>query len=195
MSIQTDDFAPARRVVSAAPYQPIRRTRLRAAALASTTLRCAALRIASSHRIYAIGEKIAMGDGRQDSASILDATTRAAGRAIAFDMERASEESGAVISAVMLGALAIVIAVLIVLDAQDRKDRELPPPTVTNTITETTPYQSPAAMPDRTPDWTSSAVIGHGGDIFGAVRPDAVAASAHLRALPAPAQTWLRSKT
>jgi serine/threonine-protein kinase len=91
----------------------------------------------------------------------------------------------------VLGALAIVIAILIVLNAQDRKDRELPPPTVTNTITETTPYESPAAMPD----WTSSAVIGHGGDTFGAVRPDAVAASAHLRALPAPAQTWLRTQT
>jgi len=62
--------------------------------------------IASSHRVYAIGEKIAMGDGRQDSATILDATKRAAGRFIAFDMERESEEAGAVISAVMLGALA-----------------------------------------------------------------------------------------
>ena len=33
----------------------------------------------------------------------------------------------------VLGALAIVIAILIVLNAQDRKDREPPPPTVTNT--------------------------------------------------------------
>jgi serine/threonine-protein kinase len=95
----------------------------------------------------------------------------------------------------VLGALAIVIAVLIVLNAQDRKESELPPQTVTNTIVETTPYQSPAAMPKWTPDWTSSAVIGHGGDIFGAVRPDAVVVSAHLRALPAPAQTWLRTQT
>ncbi|ABK75101.1 protein kinase domain-containing protein [Mycolicibacterium smegmatis] len=50
----------------------------------------------------------------------------------------------------VLGALAIVIAILIVLNAQDRKDREQsPPPTVTDTVTETTPYEeTPAAMPD-----------------------------------------------
>jgi indolepyruvate ferredoxin oxidoreductase beta subunit len=62
--------------------------------------------IASTHRVYAIGEKIAMGDGRQDGAAILEATARAAGCSVSFDMERTSEESGAVISAVMLGALA-----------------------------------------------------------------------------------------
>src|SRR3954471_9858253 len=39
----------------------------------------------------------------------------------------------------VLGALAIVIAILIVLNAQDKKDQKTPPPTVTNTITETTP--------------------------------------------------------
>ncbi|AKS31672.1 protein kinase domain-containing protein [Mycolicibacterium goodii] len=52
----------------------------------------------------------------------------------------------------VLGALAIVIAILIVLNAQDRKDREQsPPPTVTDTVTETTPYEeTPAAMPDLT---------------------------------------------
>ncbi|KWX23482.1 protein kinase domain-containing protein [Mycolicibacterium wolinskyi] len=49
----------------------------------------------------------------------------------------------------VLGALAIVIAILIVLNAQDRKEREqTPPPTVTDTVTETTPYQSPAALPE-----------------------------------------------
>src|ERR1700710_2229273 len=50
----------------------------------------------------------------------------------------------------VLGALAIVIAILIVLNAQDRKDRPSSPPTVTNTITQTTPFQSPAAMPGWT---------------------------------------------
>jgi eukaryotic-like serine/threonine-protein kinase len=45
----------------------------------------------------------------------------------------------------VLGALAIVIAVLIVLNAKERNDHEqVPPPTVTDTVTETT---SPAAMP------------------------------------------------
>ena len=50
----------------------------------------------------------------------------------------------------MLGALAIVIAILIVLNAQDRKDKELPPPTVTNTSTTVVPPPppaSPGAMP------------------------------------------------
>lgn len=62
--------------------------------------------IASTHRIYAIGEKIAMSDGRQDAAAVRAAVDAAVGRAIWFDMEKASEDAGAVISAVMLGALA-----------------------------------------------------------------------------------------
>ena len=37
----------------------------------------------------------------------------------------------------MLGALAIVIAILIVLNAQDRKDRSAAPPTVTETPSST----------------------------------------------------------
>ncbi|MCG7609680.1 serine/threonine protein kinase [Mycolicibacterium sp. (ex Dasyatis americana)] len=49
----------------------------------------------------------------------------------------------------VLGALAIVIAILIVLNAQDRKDQQQsPPPTVTDTVTQTTPYQTPAALPN-----------------------------------------------
>lgn len=63
----------------------------------------------------------------------------------------------------VLGALAIVIAILIVLNAQDRKDTQLPPPTITNT-TVVTPPPSPSAMPPmggsevapQTPDWTSA---------------------------------------
>ncbi len=62
--------------------------------------------IASTHRIFAIGEKIAMSDGRQDAQAVRQAVEAAAGRGIWFDMERAAEESGAVISAVMFGALA-----------------------------------------------------------------------------------------
>jgi serine/threonine-protein kinase len=61
----------------------------------------------------------------------------------------------------VLGALAIVIAILIVLNAQDRKDQQLPPPTITNT-TVVTPPPSPSAMPPigvqepapQTRDWT-----------------------------------------
>lgn len=62
--------------------------------------------IASTHRVYAIGEKIAMGEGRQDAEPVRDAVERAAGRSIWIDMEKLSEEAGAVISAVMFGALA-----------------------------------------------------------------------------------------
>ena len=71
----------------------------------------------------------------------------------------------------MLGALAIVIAILIVLNAQDKKDQKPPAPTVTNTITETTPFQSPAAMPG----WTDEGTIRHGGLEIGVTRIDAMA--------------------
>lgn len=62
--------------------------------------------IASSHRVYAIGEKIAMGDGREDPASIIDLAQRTAGRFILADMDKAAHEAGAVISAALFGALA-----------------------------------------------------------------------------------------
>ena len=65
----------------------------------------------------------------------------------------------------VLGALAIVIAILIVLNAQDRKDKELPPPTVTNTSTTVVPPPppaSPGAMPG--PEWLDPGPIGNGGD-------------------------------
>jgi eukaryotic-like serine/threonine-protein kinase len=89
----------------------------------------------------------------------------------------------------VLGALAIVIAILIVLNAQDRKDREPPPPTVTNTITETTPTESPAAMPG--PDWTEGAAIGHGGVEIAVSRIDALPSPATVQVTRlAPEQTW-----
>jgi indolepyruvate ferredoxin oxidoreductase beta subunit len=62
--------------------------------------------ISSTHRVYAIAEKAAMGDGRGSSDRILEATSRRARRFIGFDMEAATERSGSVISAVMFGALA-----------------------------------------------------------------------------------------
>ncbi|MCW2625571.1 hypothetical protein [Mycobacterium sp.] len=40
----------------------------------------------------------------------------------------------------VFGVLAILVAILIVLNAQDRADWHTPPPTVTNTITRTTPF-------------------------------------------------------
>ncbi|MGJ7507919.1 indolepyruvate oxidoreductase subunit beta family protein [Variovorax sp. GT1P44] len=62
--------------------------------------------IASTHRVYSIAEKSAMGDGRVDSTELLVHAERAAKRFIRFDMAQAAEASGSVISAVLFGALA-----------------------------------------------------------------------------------------
>jgi len=62
--------------------------------------------ITSTHRIYAISEKSAMGNGIAASQRILAAAERRSGRFIGFDMDRAAAGAGSVISSVMLGALA-----------------------------------------------------------------------------------------
>ena len=62
--------------------------------------------VASTHRVYSIAEKSAMGDGRVDSAQLLAHADKAAKRFIRFDMAQAAEASGSVISAVLFGALA-----------------------------------------------------------------------------------------
>lgn len=62
--------------------------------------------ISSTHRVYAISEKAAMGDGRGSSERIIEAAGQRSRRFIGFDMEAATERSGSVISAVMFGALA-----------------------------------------------------------------------------------------
>lgn len=62
--------------------------------------------IASTHRIYAIGEKTAMGDGRVDSSVLIARAEAAAKRFIGFDMDALAQSSGSVISAVLLGAVA-----------------------------------------------------------------------------------------
>ena len=65
-----------------------------------TTLVC------STHRVYAIGERIALGDGRVDASSLLAHAQNAAGRFVGFDMAQLAEQTGSVISAVLFGALA-----------------------------------------------------------------------------------------
>jgi serine/threonine-protein kinase len=91
----------------------------------------------------------------------------------------------------VLGALAIVIAILIVLNAQDRREQQQqPPPTITTTITETTPY-SPTAMPDM-PDWTDSGAIRHGGDNFGVTRHNAIASPATPQVTGSPPEQTLQ---
>ncbi|MEO8525046.1 MAG: indolepyruvate oxidoreductase subunit beta family protein [Caldimonas sp.] len=62
--------------------------------------------IASTHRVFSITEKSALGDGRVDSASLLGHAEQAAKRFVRFDMATTAEQSGSVISAVLFGALA-----------------------------------------------------------------------------------------
>ncbi len=62
--------------------------------------------VASTHRVYSIAEKVAMGDGRVDSAALLAHAGAAAKRFVRFDMAAAAEQGGSVISAVLFGALA-----------------------------------------------------------------------------------------
>jgi indolepyruvate ferredoxin oxidoreductase beta subunit len=62
--------------------------------------------LASTHRVYAIAEKIALGDGRADDQALLAAARTAAKRFVGFDMAATAEGAGSVISAVLFGALA-----------------------------------------------------------------------------------------
>ena len=62
--------------------------------------------IASTSRAYAMDEKIAMGDGRLDSNRLVEAVTAHAQDTIFLDMAALAKESGSVVSAVMLGAMA-----------------------------------------------------------------------------------------
>ena len=61
--------------------------------------------IASTHRVYSIGEKTAMGDGRVNNTTLIDHASSAARKFIRFDMAKTAEESRSVISAVLFGAL------------------------------------------------------------------------------------------
>ncbi len=62
--------------------------------------------VASSHRIYGVGEKTAMGDGLARSDKVIEAAERRAKKLVLFDMAELAERNGSVISAVMFGALA-----------------------------------------------------------------------------------------
>jgi indolepyruvate ferredoxin oxidoreductase beta subunit len=62
--------------------------------------------VASTHRVYSIAEKTAMGDGRVDGDELIAHAQRAAKRFVRFDMAQAAEQAGSVISAVLFGALA-----------------------------------------------------------------------------------------
>ncbi|MEL7028149.1 MAG: indolepyruvate oxidoreductase subunit beta family protein [Pseudomonadota bacterium] len=62
--------------------------------------------ISSTHRVFAISEKSAMGDGIADADKVLAEAKKNAKRFIGFDMEAAAAAHGAVISAPLFGALA-----------------------------------------------------------------------------------------
>lgn len=62
--------------------------------------------IASTHRVYSMTEKIAMGDGRVDAENLLKAGGEMAKVFIPHDFARLAEEQRSVISATLFGALA-----------------------------------------------------------------------------------------
>ena len=62
--------------------------------------------ITSTHRSYTISEKSNRADGRADGAAVLERARIEARRLIAYDMAELAERSGAVISSVILGAIA-----------------------------------------------------------------------------------------
>ena len=62
--------------------------------------------IGSLSRFYAMDEKIAMGDGRFDQDRLIDTIKQHARTTLLFDMEALAKQSGSIINAVMLGAIA-----------------------------------------------------------------------------------------
>ena len=62
--------------------------------------------IASTHRVFAMTEKIAMADGRVDAPVLLEACRNSAKSFFGADLAAAAERTGSVISAVLFGALA-----------------------------------------------------------------------------------------
>jgi indolepyruvate ferredoxin oxidoreductase beta subunit len=62
--------------------------------------------IASTHRVYSMTERTAMGDGRVDAGKLVEGGRAAAKRFLHADFAHAAEQAGSVISAVLFGALA-----------------------------------------------------------------------------------------
>ncbi|MDJ0947571.1 MAG: indolepyruvate oxidoreductase subunit beta family protein [Alphaproteobacteria bacterium] len=62
--------------------------------------------IASTHRIYSIAEKSAMADGIYDGARVRKAAPELAKRPVLFDFQALARNTGSVINAVLLGAIA-----------------------------------------------------------------------------------------
>jgi indolepyruvate ferredoxin oxidoreductase beta subunit len=64
------------------------------------------LLITSSNRVYAMPEKMAMGDGRASSEQFVETGRHAARRYVARDFAKLAEQCGSVVSATLFGALA-----------------------------------------------------------------------------------------
>jgi len=64
--------------------------------------------ISSTHRIYSIAEKEALGDGIMDQSPVARAAEKASKKFINFDMDAAADETGSAISSILLGAIANV---------------------------------------------------------------------------------------
>jgi indolepyruvate ferredoxin oxidoreductase beta subunit len=62
--------------------------------------------IASTHRFFVMEEKMAMGDGRLDAEHLVHAIEHHAKESRLFDMEKLAKQSGSIVNAVMLGAVA-----------------------------------------------------------------------------------------
>jgi indolepyruvate ferredoxin oxidoreductase alpha subunit len=62
--------------------------------------------IGSASRFYAMDEKIAMGDGRLDQEKLIKTVTEHARETLLIDMDALAKQSGSMVNAVMLGAIA-----------------------------------------------------------------------------------------
>jgi indolepyruvate ferredoxin oxidoreductase beta subunit len=62
--------------------------------------------IASTHRDYTIGEKIALGEGRVSSRELFEIASATAAKLIGFDMAEVADAAGGRISAVIFGSIA-----------------------------------------------------------------------------------------
>ncbi|MFQ5766953.1 MAG: indolepyruvate oxidoreductase subunit beta family protein [Acidobacteriota bacterium] len=62
--------------------------------------------IGSSHRVYSIAEKMPGREARFDSQRVIKAAQRMARQTLLFDAKRAARDSGSVLNAVLLGAIA-----------------------------------------------------------------------------------------
>ena len=62
--------------------------------------------IASSHRVYSMPEKEAMGNGIMDLSKLTDVAEKAARKFVCFDMQQAADDCGSIVSSVLLGAIA-----------------------------------------------------------------------------------------